>query len=203
MSKLDTIIAGVNGDLQDCLAPVAARFRQAMSEIFDYCVANPAQGNPTTAQTAIATAFKVHYPDGLISPGITIEQGTLAFVTRHGVGATTALKWVSVRDFIVARSGLTVAVLRWLEEGELGSIPDLWYRKISGHDPSALFNAAPDVVYQIVRNTGVPNTDPEYGLELSESFASASLGKTVQRTWTRTVDGNGNTVRTPGAWEVI
>jgi len=202
MSKLDTIIAEVNGDLQDCLAPVAARFRQAMSDIFDYCVANPAQGNPATAQTAIATAFKVHYPDGLISPGITIEQGTLAFVNRHGVGATTALKWVSVRDFIVERSGLKSAVLLWLEEENIPDLATLWFRRITGHDAEGVFTPPQDTEYVETRKYDVPRTDPRYGYITMKVWSSASLGKSVRQMFTLTVS-NGVVVPENPPYEVV
>jgi len=180
--KVDDVITAVNGDLQSCLAPVRDRFRLAMSTIFDYAVANPTQGNPATAQTAIATAFKVHYPDGLISPGITIEQGTLAFVNRHGVGATTALKWVSVRNFIVERSAFKSQVATWLEEGSLRSLLHMQRDLIIGNSDIGI-SAPVDLVVVKERVTGKTPADPDYNLIYRKTYSSASLGKTYRETY--------------------
>lgn len=130
MAKLDDVIVAVNGDLQDCLSPVRDRFRLAMSKIFDYAVANPSQGSASTASAAIASAFKATYADGLVAPGITIEQAVTAFNNRHGVGANTNAKWVSVRNFIVARSAHGTQVKKWLEEGAIKPLPRLWLHLI-------------------------------------------------------------------------
>jgi len=119
LPKLDTLIAEVNDDLKDILAPVAARFRFLLSTVFDYAVAHPS-ANASTAQTAVLATFTAQYPDGLVS-NLAASTIMTAFINRHGTGANLAAKWASVRDWIVAHAGDRAAVLSSYEQGRYGA----------------------------------------------------------------------------------
>jgi hypothetical protein len=171
-SKLDTLISAVGGDLKDCLTPVRSRFRFAITTFVNYCLANPTQGNPTTAQNAISATFSGTYPDGLVSPGITIQQATLALVNRNGSGGTVAERWVSVRNWIEARAGLEDEVAMSYEEGGVEDPVDAWFRKIRENG---------GFVYTVTRVQGKQPTDPDHNAVASESWTL--LGKTVRFTY--------------------
>lgn len=194
MSYLDQI-ESLNGDLIDCLVPVRARFRAAMAGIFDYAVANPTQGVAATAQTAIASAFRVTYADGLVSPGITIEQAVTAFNNRHGTGATANARWQSIRDWIVERSLSRKQVLIWLEQGPIATRAEMLLARMSWTPGlEELADYVGDSVYTEVRD---PN-----GYLTQEQYSSASLGRTVRRITTY-ADVGGIKTPTVGPWEVV
>lgn len=183
--RLDDLISSINGDLQDCLAPVRDRFRRAMLAIFDYAVANPTQGSAATAQNGIASAFKATYADGLVSPGITIEAFVTVFNTRHGAGANANARWVSIRDYIVARKDFRARYVAAMEEGTLPDIPTLVFDELVGDKASGIPQSA-DLVVTEERET---TPGPTYNFLTSTTYSSASLGKSVCRRNTNTFDG--------------
>lgn len=187
MVRLDDLINAINDDLKDCLTPVRDRFRFALSTIFDYSVANPTQGNAGAAQSAINSTFSGTYADGLVSPGIDIDTFTQSFVNRHGVGANINQRWVSVRDYIVERSSHKSRVLGSYEEGVLLSLPELWFRKIAGGIGETVDDPAADLVYTETRET---TPGPTFNMITERRWESASLGKTVIKTYTNVLVGN-------------